>query len=259
TLKLTFTQYYNTIISITFMIRKDRNMTKIIRISDIIFYNRKISSAKKYLIEKITPAPISKFSHRRRANEATNISNFSQLSPVFRYVIDGGHVHDRFLGSINVSDNRTRNLLHKVKMEHHLSWQYYSNPNEETVGKSVFNAVKLLTPKQKHLNVKNFDNGTYLNRSDFLLAFPRSTIHDLVTKFETTGSVQNKKHTRRLIERLHKFLVNLVFIPGISNRAGKPPKDIEISKISIANDVQPGQSVKSLLTMEPYSNEEYAD
>ena len=40
-------------------------------------------------------------------DETTDVSNFSQLSSVFRYISDDGQVLERFLGFINVSDDRT--------------------------------------------------------------------------------------------------------------------------------------------------------
>ncbi|KAJ9575995.1 hypothetical protein L9F63_007095 [Diploptera punctata] len=58
--------------------------------------------------------------------------------------------------------------------------------------------AKSLVVKNKFKSM-NFDIPDELKKleSAWELRSMRSTIHDLVTKFETTGSVQNKKHTRR--------------------------------------------------------------
>ncbi|KAJ9601818.1 hypothetical protein L9F63_000046, partial [Diploptera punctata] len=50
-------------------------------------------------------------------DEATDVSNFSQLSPVFRYVTERGQVHERFLGLINVSNDRTAEALYKIVVQ----------------------------------------------------------------------------------------------------------------------------------------------
>ncbi|KAJ9596938.1 hypothetical protein L9F63_012063 [Diploptera punctata] len=90
-------------------------------------------------------------------------------------------------------------------------------------------------------------------REEFIRNFPgqlppsRSTIHDLVTKFETTGSVQNKKHTRRLTVLTEEKLDEIG-----KNLERSPQKSLPKLAQQVGISVSSAHTATKLLKLKPY-------